>query len=102
MIYDFDTEKWSDWLSETGAIGWMNWSPDSKYLYYDNTFTEHATFRRIRVSSTRSELVNDLTNLRRYQAPIAGFWSGIAPDGSPLFARDLSTNEIYALDLNLP
>jgi len=102
MIYDFENEKWSDWLSETGAIGFPNWSPDSKYLYYDNTFTEHATFRRIRVGSTRSELVNDLKNLRRYPAPLAGAWSGIAPDGSPLFARDLSTNEIYGLDLSLP
>jgi Tol biopolymer transport system component len=102
MIYDFETEKWSDWLSEAGAIGFMNWSPDSKCLYYDNTFTEHATFRRIRVGSIRSELVNDLKNLRRYAAPLAGAWSGIAPDGSPLFARDMSTDEIYALDLNLP
>jgi serine/threonine protein kinase/WD40 repeat protein len=102
MIYDFKTEKWSDWLSESGAVGFMSWSPDSKYLYYDNTFTEHATFRRIRVGSTRSEMVNDLKNLRRYSAPIAGWWSGIAPDGSPLFARDLSTDEIYAVDLSLP
>jgi len=29
-------------------------------------------------------------------------WSGIAPDGSALFTRDLSTDDIYALDLDLP
>jgi hypothetical protein len=103
LIYDFNTQKWSDWLTENGAmIGFINWSPDSKYLYYDRPLTERPAFRRIRVGSTRSELVNDLKNLRRYSDPIVGSWSGIAPDGSPLFSRDLSTDEIYAIDLNLP
>jgi Tol biopolymer transport system component len=102
LIYDFKTQQWSDWLTEEGAVGFINWSHDSQYLYYDNIFTEHATFRRIRVGSTRSELVTDLRNIRRYAAPVAGWWSGIAPDGSPLFSRDLSTDEIYALDLNFP
>jgi serine/threonine protein kinase len=102
LIFDFKTQQWSDWLTEEGAVGFINWSPDSKYLYYDSIFTEHATFRRIRVGSTRSELVADLKNIRRYAGPVAGWWSGIAPDGSPLFSRDLSTDEIYALDLKLP
>ena len=30
------------------------------------------------------------------------WWSGITPDGSPIFSRDISTDEIYALDLKLP
>jgi len=102
MIYDFNTEKWSDWSNENGALGFMNWSPDSKYLYYDHIFREHATFRRIRVGRTRSELITEFKNVRRYPTPLAGFWSGIAPDGSPLLSRDLSKDEIYALDLNLP
>jgi hypothetical protein len=103
LIYDFNTQKWSDWLTENGAmIGFINWSPDSKYFYYDRPLTERPAFRRIRVGSTRSELVNDLKNLRRYSDPIVGSWSGIAPAGSQLFSRDLSTDEIYAIDLNLP
>jgi hypothetical protein len=31
-----------------------------------------------------------------------GAWSGLAPDGSPLFVRDISNREIYALDWKLP
>jgi hypothetical protein len=27
-------------------------------------------------------------------------WTGIAPDGSPLFIRDISTQEIYAVELD--
>jgi Tol biopolymer transport system component len=104
LIYDFETQKWSDWRTEkNGVVAWMNWSPDSKYLYYDRLLTEPATFRRIRVGSTNSEVVIDLKNLRKlYEAPVGGAWFGIAPDGSPLFSRDLSTDEIYGLDLSLP
>jgi len=29
-------------------------------------------------------------------------WFGLAPDDSPLFARDISTQEIYALEVDLP
>jgi hypothetical protein len=29
-------------------------------------------------------------------------WSGIAPDGSPILDRDISTQEIYALDVQFP
>jgi hypothetical protein len=43
-----------------------------------------------------------MTNLHRYGDPLIGEWSGLAPDGSALFVRDLSTQEVYALDLELP
>jgi hypothetical protein len=31
-----------------------------------------------------------------------GDWFGLAPEDSPLFARDISTQEIYALDMEWP
>lgn len=102
MLYDFKTGKWSDWINEPGAIGFPNWSRDGNYLYYDTISTEHPTFRRVKVGQTRSEPVVDLKDLRRYSLTLVGAWSGLAPDGSPLFVRDLSTDEIYSLDLELP
>ena len=100
LLYDFKTQKWSDWTSE--LIGFPNWSRDGTYLYYDSTFTDHPTFRRIKLGATHSELVADLKSLVRYSAPPAFGWSAPAPDGSPLFSRNLSTDEIYALDVELP
>jgi hypothetical protein len=38
--------------------------------------------------------------LHRYLA--FGAWCGLAPDGSALFVRDLGSDEIYALDVQLP
>jgi len=49
----------------------------------------------------RPELVVQLSDLKRYRG-VPSIWSGITPDGSPLFLRDVSTDEIYALDLELP
>ena len=102
LLFDFKTQKWSDWITEPGVVGYVNWSQDGSYLYYDSSYTDHPTFRRVKVGQTHSELLVDLKGLPRYSAPPAYGWSGIAPDGAALFTRDLSTDEIYALDLDLP
>jgi serine/threonine protein kinase/Tol biopolymer transport system component len=102
MMFSFRDNRWSVWVNEPGGIGFPNWSQDGKYLYYDTLFSEHPTFRRVKVGRTQSELVADLKGLHRYGAPPTFGWSAIAPDGSSLFVRDLSTDEIYSLDLDLP
>jgi eukaryotic-like serine/threonine-protein kinase len=101
-LFSWKTQTWSDWVTEPGEFGFPNWSADSEYLYYDSAATEHPTFRRVKVGEGHSELVADLKGLHRYSAPPAYGWSGLAPDGSALFDRDLSTDEIYALELELP
>ena len=102
VLFNWRTQTWSDWVTEPGAFGFPNWSQDGKYLYYDIAFTEHQTFRGVKVGQNHSEMVADLKGLLRYTVPPAFGWSGLAPDGSALFDRDLSTDEIYALDLELP
>jgi eukaryotic-like serine/threonine-protein kinase len=102
LLFDFKTQQWSDWITEPGAIGYPNWSQDGSYLYYDSAFTDHPAFRRVKVGQTHSELLVDMKGLSRYITLPAYAWSGVAPDGSALFVRDLSTDEIYALDLDLP
>jgi eukaryotic-like serine/threonine-protein kinase len=101
VLFDFKTGKWSDWVNEPGSIGFPNWSRDGRYVYYD-TVEEHPTFRRIKVGETHSEFVVSLDDVRRYNLNLVGAWSGVTPDDSGLFVRDLSTDEIYAFDLELP
>jgi hypothetical protein len=72
------------------------WSRDGQYIYFDNVNGEHPGYRRVRVTQTHSEFLVDLKNLHR------SWWSGITPDNSPLFSRDTSTDEYYALDLDVP
>jgi eukaryotic-like serine/threonine-protein kinase len=95
LLFDFQTQRWTDWVSESGSIiGSPTWSRDGRYVYYN----QKPGYRRVKVGQTRSELIVDLKNLRR-----SGFgWSGLTPDDSVLFVRDVSTDEIYALEVELP
>ena len=96
VIYDFRTQRWSDWITGVGIISTPIWSRDSKSLYFDNLSGEHPGYRRVKLGETHSEFLVDLSNLKR------SWWSGITPDNIPMFSRDISTDEIYALELELP
>jgi len=102
FLFNFQTLKWSEWVNGPNTVGFPNWSSDGHYLYYDSIFAAHPIFERIKVGETHPELVLELKGLKRYSSPPAGLWSGVAPDGTALFVRDLSTDETYALDLDLP
>jgi Tol biopolymer transport system component len=100
MLYDFGTQKWSEWL--TGAnVNYPYWSSDSRYMYYDNFAVENPRCQRIKVGSHSSESLFSLEGLRRYLG-VWGSWGGQAPDDSRLFVRDVSTQDIYALDVDFP
>jgi WD40 repeat protein len=101
LLYDFKTQKWSEWLSEASNVNYPHWSADSRYVYYDNFATGNPKWRRVKVGDNHPEDLFGLSGLRRYDG-IWGSWSGVAPDGSALFVRDASTQEIYALDVEFP
>jgi serine/threonine protein kinase len=101
MIFDFQTQHWSDWTKTPGVAGFLSWSQDGKYLYFDTLFTDKPVFGRLKVGQTQFEPIVDLKGINRFFGPF-GLWSGIAPDGSPILDRDISTHEIYALDVQFP
>jgi len=101
MLYDFRTQKWAEWFTETSNVDYPYWSADSRYMYFDNIITGNPKCRRVRVGDNRAEDLFSLIGLRRYFA-LWGSWSGQAPDDSRLFVRDISTQDIYALDVDLP
>ena len=101
MLYDFKTKKWAEWLAEASNVDYPQWSADSRYVYYDNFATTNPECRRIKVGENRPEDLFSLSGLRRYLGHW-GSWSGQAPDDSRLFVRDVSTQEIYALDVDFP
>jgi Tol biopolymer transport system component len=102
MLFDFQTQKWTTWLTEpAGAVSYPQWSADSKYLYFDDLVTDEESIRRVKVGQSRTERVFKLEGIERYPGPF-GLWSGRAPDGSWLFVRDRSTQEVYQLSVALP
>ncbi len=102
VLYDLATQKWSNWYSTTeGMVSFPDWSRDSGAIYFLTAMTDHPSMRRLQLGSQLAETVADLNGEHRY-GDRWGSWSGVTPDGSVLFVRDASTQEIYALDLDLP
>ncbi len=101
LLLDLSTQKWRQLADKMGTFGYMTWSSDGKYIFFDTSSTLDPAFFRIRASDGQIERVVSLKNIRRF-FPQFGEWSGLAPDGSVLVVRDISTQEIYALDWQLP
>jgi Tol biopolymer transport system component len=101
MLFDFQTQKWSTWLTEAaGAVNYPIWSSDSKYLYFDDLVTDEESIRQVKVGEDHTERVFVLRGIERYLGPF-GLWSGRTPDGSWMFVRDRSTQEVYSLNIGL-
>jgi serine/threonine protein kinase len=101
LFFDFKNQKWSQPITENAVIGFPTWSRDGKYLYFNEGGAD-PTFRRIKVGATGSETVLTLKGMPLSFSNMVGQWSGLTPDGFPLFTRDISPEEIYALDAELP
>ena len=94
------TQKWSDLLPGATSTIFVNWShsPDYKYLYYTTGGTDPQVVR-MRLADHRAEILGSLKELRQAAGPDGNTQISVAPDGSPIFTRDIGTQEIYALTL---
>jgi len=102
MLFDFKSEKWTTWLKESaGSVSYPAWSADSQYLYFDDFVSGAEAIRRVKVGASEAELMFELGNLERYPGAL-GPWTARAADGSWMFVRDRSTQEVYQLSLELP
>jgi serine/threonine protein kinase/Tol biopolymer transport system component len=97
-IFDLSGRKWS----ELGKIGvaYPNWSLDSKYIYFRSS-EEQAWLCRLRIADGKLDRLGNLKDLRE-TGVFGWWWVGLTHDGSPLLLRDIGTQEIYALDVDLP
>jgi dipeptidyl aminopeptidase/acylaminoacyl peptidase len=99
-IFDFKTQKWTD-LAAGNFVNWMV-SPDGKYLYLTTGGVEPKV-QRVRFADRRIETITSLKNLRRVVDTITDSTQiNVAPDGSPVFTRDIGNSEIYALNVRWP
>ena len=104
LLFDQETQKWSELMNNKnpGGLNWNRWSVDGKFVYVYDFVDRHApVVYRIRIADRKIERV------AAFEVPqgMTGYWIGwvgVAPDGSPLVLRDLSIEEIYALDVDLP
>jgi DNA-binding winged helix-turn-helix (wHTH) protein/WD40 repeat protein len=104
MLFDFATQKWTEVFGS--KIGYLSWSHDGKYIYFQDLRSSAQDKRnrivRLRLSDRKIENIVDVKNVGRMTTGTIVDWFDLAPDDSPLFARDISTTEIYALDVQWP
>jgi DNA-binding winged helix-turn-helix (wHTH) protein/Tol biopolymer transport system component len=99
MLFDTTTQRWTKACD--CVVGFPMWSHDGRYIYFEY-FTEPDkgySVARIRPGNDKVETVADVSKVGRWTAGSVGQWFGLAPDDSPLVARDISTQEIYALEM---
>lgn len=100
MLFNCRTNKWSQWLDEDSPIFFPHWTADSRAMIFESLFPE-ASFRQVQMTERKSSVVAKVADLKMYRG-LWGAWAGIAPDGAPILVRDISTEEIYALELQNP
>jgi DNA-binding winged helix-turn-helix (wHTH) protein len=99
-LFDSRTQKWVELAK--GQFAWPTWSRDGRYVYVRDTIEGEAYLERVRISDHALEKITNLRDLKQRQSRFLGTWIGLAPDGSPLALRDLTSSDIFALDLQLP
>jgi DNA-binding winged helix-turn-helix (wHTH) protein len=103
MLFDTASKAWTK--ACVCAVSYPMWSRDGKYIYFESSYGISESFYgigRLRLSDRKLENVTDVSSLGRSTAGTLGAWFGLAPDDSPLVARDISTQEIYALEMKWP
>ena len=100
LTFDLRTQKWTD-LAAVGTLAAWDVSPDGKYLYYE-TGGEEPKAWRLRFADRHIEMI---TSMKEGSLARDLGWVGsidAAPDGSPIFTRNIGRQEIYALNVRWP
>ena len=99
LVFDTHTRVWKE-LGKSPSVGWLQWSGNSKYLYFA-PFESHLEVFRIRLEGGKLEQVVTMKDYRT-----AGFgpgWFSLTPDGDLLALHDTGGGtEIYALSWDAP
>ena len=103
MLYDVKNRKWSPLNVTAKTFGYMAWSRDSSSIYFDTILSGDAGYFKLRISDSKLEKLVDLKKVRQFRGQFGpGSWTGLAPGDVLLLPRDISTQEIYSFDLQLP
>lgn len=99
LIFDMRTRQYTllRGLPRFKTLDYNIWSHDSKYVYFVHPLENASSIYRVSVINGRAELVVDLKGFRH--VGWYGSWMGLDPTDTPLFFRDVGTDEIYALTL---
>ena len=104
VLCNIKDHQWRQLDIPVNSFGYLAWSHDSAYVYFDTILRSDSGYYRVRISDTKLEKLADLSKIKGFpiQFGANGTWTGLGPGDVPLLSRDISTQEIYAFDLQLP
>lgn len=99
-LYDFTTNNWQE-LTKLAA-NYPNWTADGQcVLFGGSPDATTLPYYRICLADRKPQLLVDLAEGGQLMSGTFNYWTGTTPDGSILGIRDISIEEIYALDVDL-
>ena len=102
-LYDFSLHTWRQLdQAKPFKVAYPTWSPDSKCVYFNAQNILQNPEYRICLADGKLEHIADMAAAGGLASGSFGLWTGVAPNGSILATRDISTQEIYALDVKFP
>ena len=105
-LYDIQSREWKTLLRRQLPFGFITWSHDATAIYFDTVLTDQPRIWRLRVRDGKLDPIVNLNSYRLYPKinllSGLGSWGGLAPGDVPLLVRDISTSEIYALEVDFP
>lgn len=99
-LYSFATGKWQELTAQ--AAGYPNWTSDSRCVLFQASNAPRLPYYRLCLDDPKPQLVVNLADGGQLVTGVGNYWTGVAPDGSILGIRDISIEEVYALDVQLP
>jgi hypothetical protein len=97
QLFDFTTQRWIQLANSD--MGYPSWSKEGRYIYMQDWNGGRPRIVRLNLNDHGVEGLMDFTELGGEMAGTITGWSGVALDGSPLVARDISIQELYSLRL---
>jgi Tol biopolymer transport system component/DNA-binding winged helix-turn-helix (wHTH) protein len=98
MLFDVSRRKWKE-CSRALYMSYPAFSKNGEYVYFSDST---AIFSRVRLAGGNIEPVARIDVAGQMKTDAFWYWTGLTPDDSPIYLRDASTREIYALDVDLP
>ena len=103
-LYSFATRKWEQLTNLVAA--YPNWTADSRCVLFNSlsiqSVAQEEPYYRICLSDRKPQLLVNLAEGGQLVSATFNLWTGVTPDGSILGIRDISIEEIYALDTKFP
>lgn len=100
-LWDFSSKKWTT-IARGTALGLSVWSPDRRYLYFQDLLSAGESLQRYDTQTRRVKVVAEFSEILKSGAAHRCALEGITPDGSPIIKFNRGASDLFSAALQLP